>query len=107
MVAAGPGMPAAAIVAQEVPPPAAIRTPNPASRRRKLRCVITAYQIVAGRTGSRDAWSASRSTVEPPAISSQASRKVTASAAAGTSCMPTAKTANAVHPVREAAGPCA
>ena len=57
------------------------------------------------RTCGRRACSASSSTVEATAISSQASRNVTTSAAAGTSCIPSRNRANAAHAVREAVPP--
>ncbi len=68
---------------------------------------MTAYQSVAGTTAGRTRWSASSRTVEPIAMTSHASRNVTTSAAAGTSCMPSRNTANAAHPLREAAAPVA
>lgn len=89
-----------------VPPPAAASTANPAVIATMDRCVITAYQSPASRAAAEVACSASTSTAEAPAMSSQASRNDTTSPAAGTSCSPSRNTASATHWVREAVGPC-
>ena len=89
------------------PPVCPTSTANPARIATRLRCVMTAYQSAASRAAGLRACSASTRTVEAPAMSSQASRKLTTSAAAGTSCIPRRNTASAAHWLREADGPCA
>ena len=95
------------IAANDVPPPAAASRANPISSNRKLSWVMTAYQRVADRTSALRAWSVRTRTVDATAITSHMSRNEMASDVAGTSCIPTRKSGNAVHAVRDAAGPCA
>ena len=97
--------PTEAICANPVPPEALASTEKPASTRRKLSWVIAAYHSAADRTCGRLAWSVSTRIVEASAISSHMSRNATMSAPAGTSCMPTSKTASAAQLVLDAAGP--
>jgi hypothetical protein len=86
-------------------PASAVRIAKPMSSRKKLTCVIAAYQTAALRTVARSACSVRTRTVEAMAMSSQNSRKETTSAAAATSCIDVRKTARAVHDVRDAEGP--
>jgi hypothetical protein len=103
----GPVIPASAIRANVVLWALLANRAKPVARVRKLRWVITEYQAAAGRTAGRSAWSERTSTVDATAIVSQPRRNETTSPADGTMSMPSRKSANADHPVREAAGPCA
>lgn len=95
----------AARASQVVPLADAMRTAKPARSRTKLRCVIAAYQRTAERTCGRVACSECSRTVDPSAINSHPSRKVTASPAAGTIDMPQRKIGYAAHAARVAVAP--